>query len=80
MQLKTFVEKFVCNNSLIRLWYPCDGGHQIFGKDIDTLSMEWELIRGEGVFKDYVDSEVIGVTDILVDGHYKEAINIVIER
>jgi hypothetical protein len=38
--------------------------------------MEWELMKGE-----YAWHEVIGVTDIvMLDGPYKEAVNLVIER
>lgn len=92
MILKEFVESFVCRNSLIRLWYPVlgvslitipkkpDGGHRMVAKgDGRSVCMEWELIKGEGLYKLYVDHEVIGVTDILCDDS-PEAINIVIEE
>jgi hypothetical protein len=81
MKLKEFTESFVCRNSLIRLWYPVlGGGHRMVAKDDDrSVCMEWELIKGEGLYKLYVDHEVIGVTDILCDDS-PEAINIVIEE
>lgn len=81
MKLKEFTESFVCRNSLIRLWYPVlGGGHMMVAKgDGRSVCMEWELIKGEGVYKLYVDHEVIGVTDILCDDS-PEAINIVIEE
>jgi hypothetical protein len=81
MKLKEFTESFVCRNSLIRLWYPVlGGGHMMVAKcDGRSVCMEWELIKGEGLYKLYVDHEVIGVTDILCDDSH-EAINIVIEE
>ena len=80
MKLKEFTESFVCRNSLIRFWYPVlGGGHRMVAKgDGRSVCMEWELIKGEGPYKLYVDHEVIGVTDILCDDS-PEAINIVIE-
>ena len=77
MILKEFIENFVCKNSLIRLWYITKGVHEMV---IDGVSMEWEIIKGEGIFKKFINNNVIGVTDILVSGHYTEAINIVIEK
>lgn len=81
MKLKEFTESFVCRNSLIRLWYPVlGGGHMMVAKgDGRSVCMEWELIKGEGLYKLYVDHEVIGVTDILCDDS-PEAINIVIKE
>ena len=77
MILKEFIENFVCKNSIIRLWYPFKGGNEMV---VDGVSMEWEIIKGEGIFKKFINNNVIGVTDILVSGHYSEAINIVIEK
>lgn len=77
MILKEFIENFVCKNSLIRLWYPVKGGHEMV---IDDVSMEWEIIKGKGIYRKFVNNNVIGITDILVMGDYKEAINIVIEK
>ena len=77
MILKEFIENFVCKNSLIRLWYPVKGGHEMV---IDDVSMEWETSKGEGIYRKFINNNVIGVTDILVSGNYTEAINIVIEN
>jgi hypothetical protein len=77
MILKEFIENFVCKNSLIRLWYITKGVHEMV---IDGVSMEWETFKGEGIFGKFINNNVIGVTDILVSGHYTEAINIVIEK
>jgi len=74
MKLKEFIEKFVEKNTLVRLWYKEKSGHrQVI--ESDKPKMEWDLARGE-----FKDREVIGVTDILVTGHYSEAVNIVIKK
>ena len=81
MILKEFVEKFVCRNSLVRLWYPTKGGHEmVIPNDKKSACMDWEIIKGEGVYKKYSTHKVIGVTDIYTYGSYPEAINIVIEK
>lgn len=77
MILKEFIENFVCKNSLIRLWYTVKGGHEMV---IDGVSMEWETLEDKGIYRKFINNNVIGVTDILVSGHYTEAINIVIEK
>ena len=81
MKLKEFIEKFVEPNTLIRLWYPIEHGHQMITKGYNDVSMEWEILKGIGIYKDYSDHIIKGVTDILIsEGNYREAINIVIER
>lgn len=80
MILKEFVENFVCINSLIRLWYPIKGGNEMVISGDKSVCMEHQLIRCEGIYKKYVNHNVIGVTDIVFRGPYPEAINIVIER
>lgn len=80
MTLKEFIEKFVESNSLIRLLYKTTSGHEIVLNDWNQVSMEWEILKNEGKYKDYVNANVISITDILVPGPYSEAINIVIER
>ena len=81
MELKEFVEKFICKNSLIRLWYPCDGGHEmVIPDDKKSVCMEWKITKCMGVYKKYLTHKVIGVTDIDTNGCFPEAINIVIEK
>ena len=81
MELKEFVEKFICRNSIVRLWYPTNGGNELVIKDDKASAcMEWKIIKGEGVYKKYLKHKVIGVTDIHTYGSYPEAINIVIEK
>jgi len=75
MELKEFIESFVCPNTLIRLWYPIKGGNEQV-VDGDNPQMEWSMKDGK-----YKHHKVIGVTDILMLGsHYSEAVNIVIEK
>ena len=86
MKLRDFISSFVCNNSLVRLWKPIKGGHEmIYKKDeskpgnIDDVCMEWEILKNECWQSEYGNCRVIGVKDICVDGFYREAINIVVE-
>lgn len=90
--LKEFVSKYVCHNSMIRLWRfaPKDDGtvgtvtrmitehDSRDANDGDSeVGMEWELLKGVGWQTKFADCPVIGVTDILCE-HYREAINIII--
>lgn len=79
MKLKDFVSEFIEPNSVIRLWKTTKGGHDLIAKNDDDVSMNWEITDEIGIYKDYVNNEVKGVTDILLpDSFYKEAINITI--
>ena len=83
MILKEFLETFICRKSVIRLWYPTKGGSEMVPDSVscNDVSTEWSTLRGEGIYKKYLNHKVIGVTDILVTrGNYTEAINIVIEK
>lgn len=80
MKLKEFIEEYIEHNSLIRLVYKEKGGHKLVMNKWDDVSMEWEVLKGEGVYKNYINYNVLGVTDILVNGAYSEAINIVIKN
>ena len=80
MILKDFNENFICKNSIIRLWYPDKGGHKlVIPDDKKSVCMEWELNR-HSVYKKYANNNVIGITDIVTNGSFPEAINIVIEE
>ena len=80
MKLKDFVATFVYPNSLIRLWVPIKDGHKMLHKGNDSVCMEWELLKNKTWLSLYNDHEVIGVTDIVSDDFYREAINIVIKE
>ena len=79
MKLKDFVLEYIEPNSVIRLWSPVFGGHELISKNVDDVCMNWEITDEVGIYKDYINNEVKGVTDILVHkSFYKEAINITI--
>ena len=78
MTLREFVEKFICPNTMIRLWVPHRGGHMMLCEDLDEVGMEWQILEKEGWQYVFADHEVIGVTDIRCD-RYPEAVNIVIK-
>lgn len=86
MKLREFVSKFVCRNSLIRLWKQNeDGSYEFLYKEDErkhgmvAICMEWQLLDNK-VWQSYFnDCEVIGVKDIVVDDFYREAINIVVD-
>ena len=88
MLLKTFVRKYICSNTLIRLWVPASGGgHRMLCRydekkpgNIDDVCMEHELLSSKSWLSQYSLCEVVGVTDIVVtDNFYPEAVNIVIK-
>ena len=41
--------------------------------------MEWEILDGSDWRAEYANTEIIGVTDIVCEGFYSEAINIVLK-
>ena len=84
MILRDFIEKFVGNNSLIRLWCRHkDGGYQMISSILPPnergsgVCMEWQILKGLQ-YKEYLNNNVLYVKDIVVD-KFEEAINIVIE-
>ena len=75
MSIPDFIEKFICPNSLIRIWIKDGNGHRLlFGP-----MMEWEVIKSRCFESNDSIFEVVGVTDILCDT-YMEAINIVVKK
>lgn len=80
MKLKDFIENYIEPNCLIRLVYKNQGGHKIVLDNWNDVSMEWQVLKGKGKNRHYADNEVLGIASILTNGHYTEAINIVIEE
>ena len=81
MKLGEFIKNYIEHNSLVRLLYRVEkSGYKVVLDSWDDVSMEHEILKGKGKFKDYINYEVLGITDVLVGGHYSEAINIVIEE
>lgn len=78
MQLANFIEQFICHNSIIRLWKPCDGGCKLIWDGTCEVCMEWELLQNKVYQSQFKDCLVIGVNDICNDT-YAESINIVID-
>lgn len=83
MKLGEFIKNFSHNN-LIRLHYNIKGGHELVLEDWNEVSMDWEVNKKKGVFRHYIDNEVLGLVGINFCGnkgmHYSEALNIVIEK
>jgi hypothetical protein len=80
MKLGEFIEKYIEKNCLIRLVHKCKGGHKIALDNWDDVSMEWEVIKGKGKNRHYINNKVFGITSIATRGAYAESINIVIEE
>ena len=83
MKLGEFIKNFSHNN-IIRLVYKNEGGHQVVLNDWNDVSMDWEVNEQKGIFRHYVNNEVLGLTTICFmkgDGiQHIEALNIVIEK
>jgi hypothetical protein len=80
MKLKEFIEKYIEPNSIIRLVYRNTGGHKIVLNSWNDVIMEWSILKSQGDGRHYIDNEVLGIASIMSNGHYTEAINIVIEE
>lgn len=80
MTLGEFIKNFSHNN-LIRLVYKNKGGHRLVLDTWNDVSMDWEVNKAKGKNRHYIDNKVLGLASILItDGHYPEALNIVIEE
>jgi len=80
MKLGKFIKQFSHNN-LIRLHYKVKGGYKSVLETDDDVSMDWEVLKGRGKNRHYINNEVLGVASILyLKGNYTEAINITIEK
>jgi hypothetical protein len=82
MKLGEFIENYSHNN-IIRLVFKCKDGHKVVLNDWNDVSMDWEVNKGMGKFKDFKDYEVLGLTTICfgnnVGINHPEALNIVIK-
>jgi hypothetical protein len=79
MKLGEFIEKFSHNN-LIRLHYKAERGHETVAESFDVVSMDWEVNKQRGVFRHYINNEVVKLLSICGIERHSDAINIVIER
>ena len=83
MKLGEFIEKFSHNN-IVRLLYKEKGGHRVVHNDWNDVSMDWEINKGKGKNRHFINNEVLGLASICFHSgsgvHHSEAINIVIEE
>ena len=79
MKLRDFLKEFSRNN-LIRLHYKIKGGHQCVLDSWDKCSMDWQILKGEGDNRHFIDNEVVGIVGISQVKVHDDAINIVIEK
>ena len=79
MKLGEFIETFIEPNCIIRLLYKDNGGHKVVRDSFDDVCMEWEVLKQRGIFRHFINNEVIGITSIY-SNEYREAINITIEE
>ena len=83
MKLGEFIKQFSHNN-IIRLHYKHEGGHICVGESWNDTSMDWQVNNQQGVFRHFIDNEVLGLATISFrsgDGiNAIEALNIVIEK
>lgn len=77
MNLKGFIKKYVCANTMIRLWKNIDKHERLCLFDDCKPVMSWELERNIE-YEKFRNMKVVGVTDILCETYY-EAVNIVVE-
>lgn len=82
MKLGEFIKNFSHNN-VIRLLYKCEGGHEIVSNTWNDVSMDWEVNKQKGIFRHFINNEVIGLKTIST--HYAgirdaDILNIVIEK
>ena len=83
MNLGEFITKFSHNN-IIRLLYKTEEGHEVVANNWNDVGMDWEVTKQRGKFRHFVANKVLGLATISFrkddNVHYKEALNIVIER
>ena len=83
MKLGEFIKNFSHNN-MIRLHHNIKGGQELVLDDWNEVSMDWEVNKQQGIFRHYINNEVLGLVGINFGGskgmHYSEALNVIIER
>lgn len=82
MKLGEFIKNFSHNN-MIRLHYEDKKGTILVLENWNDVSMDWEVNKCKGVYRHYINNEVLKLISILIlpeHSHYPEAINIVIEN
>ena len=80
LSLQSFISSFVCRNTIVWLWKPCEDNHgheMILTETGKETCMEWEILKRKA-HQRYANCPVIGVTDIVCE-YTPEAVNIVID-
>ncbi len=77
MKLGEFIKNFSHNN-VVRLLYRCQGGHKTIYGSWDDVTMDWEIIKQQNIFRHFINNEILGLATICYT-KYPEALNIVIE-
>ena len=81
LTLGEFIKTYIEPNSIIRLVYKEVGdGYNCVSESFSDNSMEWEVLKGKGKYRHYINNKVLGIACIAISGHYPETINIVIEK
>jgi hypothetical protein len=82
MKLKDFLINYSKpNHNPIRLLYTKENGaYEIVTDSWEDVSTDDEIVTGRGIYKDYLEAEVVGIVAPFVDCINTEAINIVIQR
>lgn len=73
MKLQEFIDKHVEHNTMVRLWTKLNNCHNMVEDDINKVYMNHEIKNTI-----YGDWEFLYVTNVLCNGAYTEAINIVL--
>jgi hypothetical protein len=83
MTLGEFLKEYTHNN-IIRLVYKNTTGHEVVLNNWNDVSMDWEVLKGKGKFRHFIDNKVMGIANINFPSfakiQYPEAFNIVIEK
>lgn len=82
MKLKDFLIKYSKpNHNPIRILHTNENGaYEIVADSWEDVSLDDEILTGGGIYKDYLDAEVVSIVAPFVDCINAEAINIVIQR
>lgn len=86
MTLKRYVEMFIDEEALVRLWTEHKHGYGLLSQfdinkpdNIDDVCLARELLNGEHWLSRYKDCQVLGSNDPFVPGFYQSAMNLIIQ-
>jgi hypothetical protein len=84
MLLGEFIKLFSHNN-IVRLLYRSGGGYIPVLESWDDVSMDHQILKGEGKYRHYIDNEVLELKSVSFSygagsTRYPQALNIVIQK